>query len=114
MNILFALEYIPRRMRELGYGDNYVMRYHHFRIENSEAIDFDATDDLLLLINPEVSIRLESVNGIFDTGDEAVRQLQHEHTGKVKIINRLKFFTHVLLIQVTPLHPKKQPSCSTI
>ncbi|MCU0435922.1 MAG: hypothetical protein MUC87_20865 [Bacteroidia bacterium] len=108
MNILFAMEYIPRRMCELEFGQNYVMRYQHIRLENSEIILLNVDNDLLLLISPETGIRIESSTGVFEINDPAVKQQQHEHTGTVKIINRNKFFIHAVFIQVTPLNNKKQ------
>jgi hypothetical protein len=107
MNIAFALDYIPRRMSEMGYDDRYVTRYRHVRVEKATSITFKAHNQLMILIEPEVlNIKVESDRGVFNLGDTTINIQQHEHSGVVKVTNDTDLATHVLFIQVIPQHKK--------
>lgn len=109
MNIAFALDYIPRRMMELGYGLDYTTRYLHLRIEKGQTLVLRAYNQLMLLIVPESNIRIISSRGIFDSSDTTINIQQHEHSGKISITNKDRTAnTLVLLIQVMPFNQKKK------
>jgi len=110
MNLAFALDYIPRRMQEMGFGERYVTRYKQVQIEHGATITFKAFNQLMILIEPEiVNIKVESERGVFDLGDSTINIQQHEHSGSVKVSNNTGATKHVLLVQVIPQHKKIRP-----
>jgi hypothetical protein len=122
MNLAFALDYIPRRMREMGFGDRYVTRYRHLRLNDAESIIIKAHNQLLLFIevsaasglyvirgDPSDGIKIESERGVFDINDTTINEQQHEHSGEVKVSNSSGALTYVLFIQAIPQHKKKKP-----
>jgi hypothetical protein len=109
MNFSFALDSIPRRMKEMGYGENYLTRYRHVRIEKTPATVFKAHNQLLLFIEPLDSIKIESEKGVYNMLDTKVNEQQHEHSGIVTITNSNGGAVYILFIQVIPLNkPKKK------
>lgn len=108
MNIAFALDYIPRRMQELGYGLNYTTRYKHFRVVKLQTINIRSYNQLMLLITPEANIRVVSTRGIYEAEESTIGFQQHEHSGKVTITNTGLSDYLVLFIQVIPSNPKKK------
>ena len=59
-----ALEYIPRRMKELGYGDNYSIQFRHFVLPVMAVINENFPNQLLILIEPSEAIAVKSDTGI--------------------------------------------------
>ena len=109
MNIAFALDYIPRRMQELGHGDNYVTRYRHVRVEDKETITIKAQNQFLLFISPEViNLRIKSPRGYFNLTDYTINEQQHEHSGNVEVHNDTGQNVYVLFIQVIPKNKSKE------
>lgn len=109
MNIAFALDYIPRRMQELGHGDNYVTRYRHIRVEDKEALTLKARNQLLFFISPEVmNLHIKSSRGFFSLTDYTINEQQHEHSGNVSVHNDTGQNMYVLFIQVIPKHKPKE------
>lgn len=104
MNIAFALDFIPRRMRELGYGDNYIIRWRHFQLEPYQSLKIDGDNEYYLLINPDENVKVRSKAGVFDLTDEAINEQQYEHRGKIQIKSILKATQLILFIQVIPNH----------
>lgn len=106
MNIEFALAFIPRRMRELGYGDNYIIRWRHFQLERQQIFKIDADNEYFMLINPNSNFAVRSKAGVFDLLDEAIDEQKYEHRGKIQVKNRAKETQLILFIQVIPNHFK--------
>ncbi len=109
MTIELALEYIPARMKELGYGDDYSIQFRHFVLLPKEEIKVNAQNQLLLLIEPVDTISVESDAGIFDVTIDYVNELQYEHQGSVRIINYAAITQHARFIQVIPKTEKPCP-----
>jgi hypothetical protein len=110
MNIAFALDYIPRRMLELGYGFNYTTRYRHFLVTKLATVNMRAFNQFMVLITPENNIRVVSSRGVYDAEDTNVNFQQHEHSGKISIKNKGNLDFLVVMIQVIPLNRKKKNS----
>jgi hypothetical protein len=102
MTIELALEYIPRRMKELGYADDYSIQFRHFVLPPKEKIKVHAQNQLLLLIEPVDTISVKSDAGIFDVTIDYVNELQYEHQGSVRIRNYAAITQHARFIQVIP------------
>ena len=108
MNIAFALDYIPRRMKELGHDDNYVTHYRHVRVEDKASVKIRAHNHLLLFISPEdLNITIQSRRGVFDLTDYSINEQQHEHSGVVEITNNTGQNLYALFIQVIPRNKPK-------
>lgn len=107
MKIEFALDFIPRRMRELGYGTNYITRWRHFQLDVNEVLKVDADNEYYYLIEPTADFSVRSKFGTFDMGDVTINEMQYEHRGKIHIHNFSKIPNLVLFIQVIPQHHSK-------
>ena len=98
-----ALEYIPRRMRELGYGDNYSLRFVHIVLQPSEVRQLEASCEFFILVEEPQSVNIDSDMGIFDLSSTAANELQYEHQGSITITNQnANGVTSVRFIQVIP------------
>lgn len=106
MNTGFAIDYIPRRMRELGFYNNYITRWRHFQIDPGALLHIDADNEFFLLINPNRNISVRSKFGVFDLSDTAINEMQYEHRGKIDIQNNARTPIMVLFIQIIPNHKK--------
>ena len=109
MNIAFALDYIPRRMNELGYGENYITRYRQISLDTKFPTVINAYNQLLLFIDPVDGIQVKSKRGVLNYSDTTVTEQQHEHSGKV-VVSTATYGKPpiVVFIQVIPLNPKKK------
>ncbi len=115
MTVGFALEMIPRRMKELGHGDNYLLKWRHMQLDASTEIEIRSHADFHYLIAPNESIIVMSNMGCFDLQDTAINEFQYEHRGNIKVRNKSAKQAQVLFIQATPKHckpnSKSQETC---
>jgi len=102
----FAIDYIPRRMRELGFSNNYLTRWRHIQIDAASGLRIDADNEFFMLINPDINISVRSKFGVYDLSDTAINEMQYEHRGKIDVQNNSKDTLTVLFIQVIPNHKK--------
>jgi hypothetical protein len=104
MTVQFALDHIPRRMRELGYGEDYITRWRHLQLASGEAITIKSYNEIYLLIEPVSGIIVRSKSGVFDLTDSTINEMQYEHKGKIQVGNSSKGSLLVLFIQIIPNH----------
>jgi hypothetical protein len=102
MTIELAIDYIRRRMSELGFEDNYRVRFRHFVLKGKEVKDIDGDNQLFILVDPKEAVSVQSVFGIFDTTIDNVNELQYEHQGKITLTNHASVLQHARFIQVIP------------
>ncbi len=107
MNIAFALDSIPRRMQELGYGENYLTRYRHVRVIDKSNITIKAHNQLWMFIQPEAGITVTSERGVFNLANAKINEQQHEHSGLIKVANDTGALAFVVFIQVIPKNKKQ-------
>jgi hypothetical protein len=107
MKTEFALDFIPRRMRELGYGTNYITRWRHIQLDAKSLLKIDADNEYYFLIEPSADFSVRSKFGIYDVRDRAINEMQYEHRGKIKIQNFSRYSKLILFIQVIPQHQPK-------
>lgn len=107
MNTQFVLDFIPRRMKELGYGRNYITRWRHLQIDAGTTLKIDAENEYYYLIEPNSTIKVESKFGLYNVNDTGINEMQYEHRGKIQIENLSKTPQLVLFIQVIPQHHLK-------
>ena len=102
MTVNFALEYLPKRMCELGYGNDYTIRLRHLLLQPLEVRLFNGYGQIFLLIEPAADVRIESDTGFYDLSEQLTNELQYEHQGEVVITNLSILRTHIIFIQVIP------------
>lgn len=102
----FALEYICRRMRELGYEDRYLLRYHNFRLDGKAILRMEAHNQYYYLISPTGEITVESNMGCYDAASDLLDDLQYEHRGTILLTNTSNQSAYLRLLQVIPQFPK--------
>ncbi len=106
MTVNLALEYIPRRMGELGFGNNYVLRFRHLVLQANETLSLDAQNQFFILVEEADGISVESPGGMFDLSSTVTNEMQYEHQGKITVRNQTVRIIHARFIQVIPKHDK--------
>lgn len=107
MTINLALEYIPKRMEELGHGKNYTLRFRHLVLQAKESQTIDATNQFYYLVEEAEQVRVESDTGVFDLSEKATNEMQYEHQSKIQITNYLSGINHLRFIHVIPKNQEK-------
>ncbi len=107
MTIDLALEYIPRRMEELGFGNRYILRFRHLVLQPSENLTLDAHNQFYILVDQPSGISIESQTGLFDLSTSSTNEMQYEHQGTIRIRNMNGRVMHLRFIQVIIKHEKK-------
>lgn len=102
MTIELALEYIPLRMMELGYGEHYSIRFRHFVLKPMERRKVHGGNQLFILVEPSDTISVKSDFGIYDVTSDTVNELQYEHRGNMRIRNYAGLIQHIRFIEVIP------------
>ncbi len=97
-----ALEYIPRRMKELGYGDNYSLRFAHFVLIANQVVSVDASCQFFILVEEPANMDIESDTGIFNLALTTANEMQYEHQGLMTLKNLAGTINNVRFIQVIP------------
>ncbi len=104
MTIALALEYIPRRMKELGYGANYYIRFRHFVLQPNEKTEVDAYNQFFILVEEAADVKVESDFGLYDIAEDSTNEQSYEHQGAIIITNTTDRINHLRFIQVIPKH----------
>ncbi len=107
MTAEMAVAYIERRMRELGYKDNYHLRFRHLVLDAKEKRKIEAPNQLLVLIDPPDEISVKSDFGIFDVTVANINECQYEHQGSIQVRNLSGFIAHARFLQAIPFELKK-------
>ncbi len=104
MTAALALEYIPRRMKELGYEANYYLRFRHFVLQSGEKLQVDAYNQFFILVEESSDVSVISDFGLFDISESNTNEQTYEHQGLIEITNSADAINHVRFIQVIPKH----------
>lgn len=99
-----ALDYISRRMHEMGYGKHYLLRFRHILLKTGEVREITAYNQIFLLIDPMSSIRIESDVGLFDVNEDHANEMQYEHRGRIKVTNLSLSPTNARFLQAIPIN----------
>lgn len=102
MNIALALEYIPRRMKDLGVGTEYYLRFRHLVLKATEELQIAAGNQLFILVEGSADVRIMSDFALHDLTDTTTNEQDYEHQGTIQIINHASSVTHLRFIQVIP------------
>ena len=97
-----ALEYIPRRMKELGYGDNYSLRFAHFVLSPNQVVSIEGSCQFFILVEEPANMDIESDTGIFNLSLATTNEMQYEHQGLITVKNLVGALNSVRFIQVIP------------
>lgn len=108
MNEGTAIELARRKMKEMGVGKKYILRYRHFRLSPSEKITIRGENHLFILIDPPYRIKVKSKAGIYNMVDQGINELQHIHRGLIVVENPISRTLDTRFIQVIPLHKRKE------
>ncbi len=96
-----ALEYIRRRMSEMGHKD-YLLRFRHLLLKVNETREIIGYNQIFMLVEPAQDIRIESDVGVFDVNEDHANELQYEHRGRIKTTNLSLSPTNVRFLQAIP------------
>ena len=107
MTVALALEYIPKRMNELGFGNDYYIRFRHLVIQANEELEIDAYNQFYLLVEDVVDASIVSEFGLYDLAEENTNEQLYEHQGAITIKNYSSSTNHLRFIQVIPKHIKQ-------
>jgi len=107
MTINLALEYIPRRMEELGFGNEYYLRFRHFVLQAGETLEVPAYNQFFMLVDEAIDVSVNSEFGIFDLTLRNANEMLYEHQGLITIKNYASAVNHLRFIQVIPKHKNK-------
>lgn len=99
-----ALEYIARRLKEMGYAKDYLIRFRHILLKVNEVREITAYNQIFLLIEPVHDIRIESDVGLFDLTEDHANEMQYEHRGRIKISNLSLSPINARFLQAIPIN----------
>jgi hypothetical protein len=105
-----ALDYISRRMQEMGHGKMYLLRFRHILLKEAEVREVTAYNQIFILIEPIQTIRIESDVGLFDLNEDHANEIQYEHRGLIKIANLSLSRTNVRFLQAIPINNTENAS----
>ncbi len=97
-----ALDYIKRRMSELGYHDKYHMQLRHLILQSGENVKFKAYNSYCVLAEEPAQVQVKSQNGLFDLTLTTATELKYEHHGLIQFRNLGQGIARVRFIQVIP------------
>lgn len=100
MNISLALEYIPKRMEELGHGNQYHIRFRHMVLQAGETRAIASYNQFFILVEASPDIRVESDSGVYDLSEDMVNEYQYEHSGELVLTNYSPVMSQLRMIQV--------------
>jgi hypothetical protein len=104
MTIDFALDHIPRRMRDLGFNDEYFTDFKHYVLYAKETRKIEGFNEFFFLIDEPDNVSVASEFGVFDLSLQNVNEMKHEHQGLITITNYRSSVNHIRFIQVIPKH----------
>lgn len=107
MTETFALDYIPRRMKQLGYGNEYETEFQHFVLQPNEHLDIKAYNEFYILVKEVDNVNIKSDFGMFDLSFDKINKQQYVHQGFISIHNYSSSVNHVRFIQVIPMYASK-------
>lgn len=103
MNAAIVMDYVKKRMIELGHAENYSIYLRHYIIEAAGTITFDAPNEMWVLIEPVEMLYILSQNGLYDISVTYNNEVQYEHTGRIEMKNYTgDRAIHARFIQVIP------------
>jgi hypothetical protein len=98
----FILQYIPQRVKQLGYT-NYHVRYRDMVLEGNTSLTIAAYNELYFIVDDPPGLTVDSNYGLYDSTDEPIEESVHQHRGEITITNpgadrrRIKFIQLIIV-----------------
>lgn len=102
MTIALAIEYIPRRMKDLGIGADYYLRFRHFVLQPNDLVEIDAYNQFFILVDEVADVSIISDFGVYDLSDANTNEQSYEHQGSITLENYSTKTASIRFIQVIP------------
>lgn len=102
MTIALAIEYIPRRMKDLGIGSEYYLRFRHYVLQPAEIVEIDAYNQFFILVDEVSEISIVSDFGLYDLSDPNTNEQSYEHQGTITLQNNSAATSSIRFIQIIP------------
>lgn len=102
MNEGTAIEIAEQKMKELGVGKEYIIRYRHLMLDAGEKKKIKGENHLYILVQPDLGIMVASKAGIYNMRDAGINEQQYIHRGQLLIESFLRSRIGVKFIQVIP------------
>ncbi len=98
----YVLAYVPRKMKAIG-AEDYALSFRELPIKKTVTLEIDATNQFYFFVAGfSADITITSETGVYDLLDTTTNEMQHEHTGKIKIYNRGSGTVFLQFIVVIP------------
>jgi hypothetical protein len=98
-----AIAVAKGKMKEIGIGDEFILRYRHFRLDPQETRVVKADNQYFILIYPYFNVKVKSKRGLYDMDDDGINELSHLHSGSIEITNQTNVRMDAKFLQVIPL-----------
>lgn len=95
----FILEYIPHRMKQLGFS-NYHIRYRNLLVLGISSLVVEAYNELYFIIGDPDNILIESDYGVYDSSEFYNGENIYQHRGEIVITNTSEPNQRIKFIQV--------------
>ncbi len=98
----FILQYIPDRVKQLGYT-NYHVRYRDMVLDGKKSVTIAAYNELYFIVDDPPGLMVESNYGLYDSTDDPIEESVHQHRGEITITNpgadrkRIKFIQLIIV-----------------
>ena len=93
------LNYIPQRMKQLGYTE-WIIRHRDFGLSDFSEIRIQAYNELFFIIGDPPGFDVQSDYGLYGQGEGFLKENIHEHRGDIRIVNNSDDSRRIQLIQV--------------
>lgn len=96
----FIIDYIPKRIVQLGF-DKYHVRYRDLLLQSGDEVIIPAYNELFFVVDDPPNITVESDYGLYDSfNDPPLESNDHEHRGEIVITNPSPAASRIKFIQV--------------
>ncbi len=98
----FILQYIPVKVKQLGFSE-YFIRYKDMTIPAGVSQIIESYRDLLFIVDDPEGLTVDSDYGMYDTTGNYLQENSHQHKGYITINNpndeakRIKFIQAILV-----------------
>lgn len=100
----YTLQYIERRMQDLGFEKHYITETNHIVMQANEILEIEAYNQFFYLINEADNVRIRSDFGFFDLSFGFTNRQDYEHQGQITLHNYANSINHIRFIHVIPKH----------
>lgn len=108
MTLEYAIYFIPRRMRELGFARrDYYDYFRHLLLQPNETREIAAYNQIFFLVEDSPDVTIRSELGIYDLSAINANEMQYEHQGAITLQNQTNTIKHLRFIQVIPQFEQK-------